>query len=80
MPRQSSMHTNFAYPQTLERDAFNLEEAAGGHGSDYGTALFFDHENTHAEMEEVWDVTSNLSEVTLGPTAERLLAAANYAP
>lgn len=34
----------------------------------------------HAEMEEVWDITSNLSEVTLGPTAERTLAAMDYAP
>lgn len=79
-PPHCSMHPNFAYPQALESDAFNLVEAAGGHGGDFGAAPFFDHENMHAEMEEVWDITSNLSEVTLGPTAERTLAAMDYAP
>lgn len=55
-------------------------EQAGGHGKDFKHAVMFDPENMHVEVEELWDISTDLSDVDLGHTARMLLDAANYTP
>lgn len=45
---------------------------------DYKHAGMFDFENMHVEVDDVWDIFSDLPELKLAPAQQRMLQACEY--